>query len=104
VPETMADPGGPGAPDPRCAVKLRLDADSSLAGAEPSEAIRTAFESSEWVEDLGATADGVGTTAFAYRKGDVRCEVSAGRPASLVDGEIVEYGSVYLEAGCSASD
>ncbi|MCK5490045.1 MAG: sulfatase-like hydrolase/transferase, partial [Gemmatimonadetes bacterium] len=104
VPETMADPGGPGAPDPRCAVKLRLDADSSPAGAEPSEAIRTAFESSEWVEDLGATADGVRTTAFAYRKGDVRCEVSAGRPASLVDGEIVEDGSVYLEAGCFASD
>ncbi len=49
-------------------------------------------------------ADGAGTTAFAYAKDDVRCEVSAGRPASLVEGAIVEDGTVYLEAGCYVSD
>ena len=104
APETGVDPGGPGAPNPTCTVALRQDADVAPAGAEPSQAIREAFETAGWAEDLGAAADGAGTTAFAYSKEDVRCEVSAGRPASLVDGEIVEDGDVYLEAGCSASD
>ena len=104
APETGVDPGGPGAPDPTCTVALRLDADGAPAGAEPSRAIREAFDAAGWEEDLGVAADGAGTTAFAYSQENVRCEVSAGRPASLVDGEIVADGTVYLEAGCHTSD
>lgn len=104
VPETAADPGGPGAPDPRCTVDLRLDVVNESSGADLSEAIRSAFGESGWAEDVNAAADGAGTTAFAYRKEGVRCEVSAGQPASLVDGEIVVDGYIYLEAGCSAAD
>jgi len=104
VPETVADPGGPGAPDPRCVVSLRLDVVAVPSGAEPSEAIRSAFTESGWAEDVSVAADGAGTTAFAYRKEDVRCEVSAGRPASLVDEEYVDDGYIYLDAGCSAAD
>jgi len=104
APETGVDPGGPGAPDPTCTVALRQDADGAPAGAEPSRAIREAFDAAGWEEDLGVAADGAGTTAFAYSQENVRCEVSAGRPASLVDGEIVADGTVYLEAGCHTSD
>jgi hypothetical protein len=104
APETGVDPGGPGAPDPTCTVVLRLGTTDIPAGAEPSQAVRGAFEAAGWPEDVGAAAEGAGTTAFAYSNEDVRCGVSAGRPASLVAGEIVEDGTVYLEAGCSASD
>jgi hypothetical protein len=104
APETGVDPGGPGAPGPTCTVALRLGTTDAPAGAEPSQAVRGAFEAEGWVEDLEAAADGAGTTAFSYTKDDVRCAVSGGRPASLMDGEIVEDGSVYLEAECSASD
>ncbi|MBT8478607.1 MAG: arylsulfatase [Gemmatimonadetes bacterium] len=100
VPRTTADPGGPGAPDPRCTVQLRVTTDRVPAASQPSDAIRAAFGESGWTEDLGATADGAGTSAFAYSKEDVRCDVSAGRPASLLDGEIVEDGIVYVEASC----
>ncbi|MCK5447925.1 MAG: hypothetical protein KAI98_03630 [Gemmatimonadetes bacterium] len=58
VPETVADPGGPGAPNPRCVVDLRLDVVAVPAGVEPSEAIRSAFAESGWAEDVGAAADG----------------------------------------------
>ena len=104
VPETVADSGGPGSPDPSCTVKLRLDVANESAGADLSEAIRSAFRESGWGEDFSAAADGAGTTAFAYRREDVRCAVSAGQPASLVDGEIVVDGYVYLEAVCYAGD
>ena len=104
APETAADPGGPGAPDPTCTVALQLGVDSVPSNAEPSDSVRGAFEASGWTQDLGAVADGAGTTEFAYAKDDVRCEVSAGRPASVVEGEIVEDGTVYVEAGCYASD
>jgi hypothetical protein len=98
------DPGGPGVSEPRCTVDLRMDLESAPAGAEPSEEIRLAFARAGWTKDLDAAADGAGTTAFAYRKSDVRCEVSGGRPASLVDGEIVEDGYIYLDADCFAAD
>ena len=104
APETGVDPGGPGAPDPTCTVALRLGTNDVPAGAEPSQAVRGAFEAALWEDDPGATADGAGTTAFAYSRDDVRCEVSAGCPAGLVEGEIVEDGTVYLEASCYASD
>ena len=68
------------------------------------EIIRNALDESGWTEDLGATADGAGTSAFAYSKEDVRCEVSAGKPASLLDGEIVEDGTTYVEANCFTWD
>ena len=103
-PRTTTDLRGPGAPEPRCTVDLRMDLESVPAGAEPSEKIRSALARAGWTEDLGAAADGAGTTAFAYGKSDVRCEVSAGRPASLVDGEIVEDGYIYLDADCFAAD
>jgi arylsulfatase A-like enzyme len=104
APQTMADPGGPGAPEPRCTVSLRTDVESVPAGADPAEVVRSAFARSGWTEDIDATADGPGTAAFAHSRDDVRCEVSAGRPASLVDGEIVEDGPVYLDATCLAAD
>ena len=104
APETGVDPGGPGAPRPSCTVALRLGVEDAPAGAEPSRSVRQAFEAASWTEDLGATADGAGTSAFAYSRDDVRCEVTAGRPASLVGGEIVEDGTVYLEASCNVSD
>lgn len=104
VPETAADPGGPGSPHPRCTVNLRLDVAKESAGGELSEAIRSAFRESGWVEDFSAAADGAGTTAFAYRREDVRCAVSAGQPASLADGEIVVDAYVYLEARCYAGN
>jgi arylsulfatase len=104
APETGVDPGGAGAPDPTCTVALRLRTADAPAGAEPTQAVRGAFEAAGWVEDLAAAADGAGTSAFAYSRDNVRCAVSGGRPASLVGGEIIEDGSVYLEAGCSASD
>jgi arylsulfatase len=104
APETGVDPGGPGAPDPTCMVAFRLGTTDAPAGAEPTRAVRGAFEAAGWREDLMAAADAAGTTAFAYSKDDVRCAVSGGRPASLVDGEIIEDGSVYLEGGCSVSD
>jgi arylsulfatase len=104
VPRTTADPGGGGAPDPRCAVHLSVRVEDVPAEVDPSGAIRNAMDESGWTEDLGATADGAGTSAFAYSKEDVRCEVSAGRPASLRDGEIVEDGTAYAEANCFASD
>jgi len=103
VPETVADPGGPGAPDPVCAVNLRSDVENESAGADLSKAIRSAFGESGWSEDVNVAADGAGTTAFAYRLDDVRCEVSVGQPADLVDGEIVVAGYVYLVAGCSVA-
>jgi hypothetical protein len=102
VPETAADPGGPGAPDPRCHVSVRVDLTSRPDAGEPSAAIRSVFGQAGWVEDMEAAADGAGTTAFAFGKTGVRCEVSAGRPASLVNGEIVDDGIVYLDAGCFA--
>jgi arylsulfatase len=104
APVTAADPGGPGAPAPRCTVELQMGVDDAPVGAEASGSVRQAFEAADWTEDARAAADGAGTTAFAYWKDDVRCEVSAGRPAGLVDGEIVEDGTVYLEASCYASD
>jgi hypothetical protein len=104
VPETVADPGGPGSPDPSCTVNLRSDVVNESAGGELSEAIRSAFRESRWGEDISAAADGAGTTAFAYRREGVRCAISAGQPASLVDGEIVVDKHVYLEAGCYAED
>jgi hypothetical protein len=104
APHTMADPGGPGAPVPRCTVSLRTDVESVPAEADPSEAVRSSFTRSGWTEDIDAAADGAGTAAFAHTKDDVRCEVSAGRPASLVDGEIAEDGNVYLDAECFTSD
>jgi hypothetical protein len=85
-------------------VELQLGVDDAPVGAEASGSVRQAFEAADWTEDARAAADGAGTTAFAYRKDDVRCEVSAGRPAGLVDGEVVEDGTVYLEASCYASD
>jgi arylsulfatase A-like enzyme len=103
VPETEADPGGPGAPDPRCEVRLRVDVTGDAPGAGLVEEVRTAFDSAQWTEDREAAADGPGTSDFAWEKADVRCEVSAGRPAGLVDGAIVAEGYVYLEAGCRRS-
>jgi arylsulfatase len=102
VPETAADPGGPGAPAPRCEVSLRVDLADQPGAADPSRAVRFAFGEAGWTEDMGAAADGPGTSAFAFDRASVRCEVSAGRPASLVNGEIVDDGIVYLEAGCFA--
>jgi len=104
VPETEADPGGPGAPAPRCAVMLRIDSAGPPPGTEASQAVRGAFADAGWTEDPGSAADGAGTTAFAYLKDRVRCDVSAGRPASLENGEIVEAGYSYLEAGCRVVD
>jgi arylsulfatase len=100
VPRALADPGGPGAPEPRCEVRLSIDANDQVQTADLPGALRDAFLSAEWVEDLASAADGPGTSSFAWEKGGVRCEVSAGRPASLVDGEIVADGNVYLEAVC----
>ena len=104
APETVADPGGPGAPRPSCTVRIRMDSASALPGADPAEAVRTAFRDSEWDDDIDAVADGAGSSAFAWEKDDVRCGVSAGRPASLIEGEIVEDGTLYLEARCQSVD
>ncbi len=104
VPRTTADPGGAGAPHPTCSVQLSVGVEDVPAQIDPSGAIRNVLDESGWTEDLGATADGAGTSAFAYSKEDVRCEVSAGRPASLLDGEIVEDGTAYVEANCFTWD
>lgn len=104
APESAADPGGPGAPEPSCTVSLRLDVAGAPPGGDLSAAVRIAFRDSGWDEDTRSAADGPGTTAFAWESADVRCEVAAGRPASLADGGIVEEGTVYLEARCASPD
>jgi arylsulfatase len=101
VPESLVDPGGPGAPAPRCAVSLRFEGPAGLPTADLPEVVRRAFEEAEWTQDLGSVADGPGTSSFAWQKEEVRCEVSAGRPASLVDGEITDDGYAYVEARCN---
>ncbi len=99
VPVTTADPGGAGALAPRCTVDLRLAATAPSPSAALGRAIRDLFAERGWSEDLGAAADGPGTTAFAFEKDDVRCVVGAGRP----DGDIVEETHYYVEAECSAA-
>lgn len=104
VPGTHANPGGPGAPAPSCEVRVRLDLASYPDAADPSDALRAALADADWAEDESAVADGPGSASFAYEKQSVRCEILAGRPASLADGELVDDGVVYVEADCFAAD
>ena len=101
VPETSVDPGGPGAPSPRCTVDLRLDAETVGEAVEPARAVRAMFAERDWSEDPGTAADRPGTSVFAFEKEDVRCEVGAGWRTNLVNDTIAEDGFLYLRAACS---
>jgi len=103
MPSATADPGGPGAPAPRCAVELRLDVTALRPTAEPMLEIRDLFAERSWNEVVGSAAAGPGTSVLAFDKGDVRCVVEAGWEAIAVDGEIVERRYYYMRAECSAA-
>lgn len=101
-PEVSVVEGGPDGETPRCSLGLELDIASVAPGAEPTEAIRSAFRGSSWVEDLSRAADGPGGSGYGFEREGVYCEVMSGRPASLVDGEIREDGFVFVDAVCRA--
>jgi hypothetical protein len=71
---------------------------------DPAEALRLRLAALGWTDDLDYSADGPGTTAFAFRTGQVLCVVSAGAPSYLADdGEIVVAERYEAEVGCAGS-
>ena len=67
---------------------------------DPAEHLRVSLAALGWTDVLDYSADGPGTTAFAFRTGQVLCVVSAGAPSYLEDGEIVVAERYEVDAGC----
>ncbi|TFG52973.1 MAG: hypothetical protein E4H37_04515 [Gemmatimonadales bacterium] len=68
---------------------------------DPAERLRTRLAALGWTEVLDYSADGPGTTAYAFRTGQVLCVASAGAPSYLADdGEIVVAERYEVDAGC----
>ena len=68
---------------------------------DPAEHLRTRLAALGWTDVLDYSADGPGTTAFAFRTGRVLCVVRAGAPSYLADdGEIVVAERYEVDAGC----
>ncbi len=69
--------------------------------SDPAEQLRTRLAALGWTDDLRYSADGPGTTAFAFRTGQVLCVVRAGAPSYLADdGQIVVAERYEANAGC----
>jgi len=68
---------------------------------DPAEHLRTSLAALGWTDVLDYSADGPGTTAFAFRTGRVLCVVRGGAPSYLDDdGEIVVAERYEVDAGC----
>ncbi len=68
---------------------------------DPAERLRTRLAALGWTEVLDYSADGPGTTAYAFRTDQVLCVASAGAPSYLADdGEIVVAEGYEVDAGC----
>ena len=67
---------------------------------DPAEAIRTRLQGDGWMEDIRCSADGPGTTSFAFRKKKILCRVSGGAHSWIEDGKTFSSERYELEAGC----
>ena len=68
---------------PGCRVHASGPAAMLAGEVDPAEAVRRYFHGTGWEEDARPTADGPGTTSFAFRKAGMSCRTSAGARSRL---------------------
>jgi hypothetical protein len=66
----------------------------------PHDEIRDQFDLRGWAEDVSYSADGPGTTEFAYKKGNVLCMFSGGAATYIEKGQILTEANYNLAIAC----
>lgn len=72
---------------PGCRVQASGPTALIFGEVDPAEAVGIYFAGTGWEEDARLSADGPGTTSFAFRRGGMMCRTEGGAHAWIEDGE-----------------
>lgn len=85
---------------PGCRILASGPASGISGETDPAEAVRDMFQGSGWKEETRDSADGPGTTSFAFRNYGMSCRVKGGAHSWMEDGKLFSSEKYELEAGC----
>jgi hypothetical protein len=85
---------------PGCRIIASGPASGIVGEIDPAESVRGHFRGKGWKEEISYSADGPGTTSFAFRNDGILCRVSGGAHSWIEDGKPFTAERYELEAEC----